>query len=195
MKTNKDLNRDSSTKDLLKFATEHGYHDNEGMDNSPSWMSQELDERAFAESKVRKNKNMTTKTKQLEKAFVKLMTDMGATFVDVTPQKDKTEHIADIVKKVDWEKRIRDIVIQNQIDTRGCPCDDCINRQVKHIKQLLFEYGEFIIGEDEENLLGKTESIFISNYEDRDKVIVTLNVEISNKLRNKLRQKNKEVLR
>jgi len=51
MNINKDLNRDSSTKDLLKFATEHGYHDNEGMDNSPSWMSQELDERVFAESK------------------------------------------------------------------------------------------------------------------------------------------------
>ena len=36
----------TKSKDLLKFATEHGYHDSEGMDNSPSWMSQELDERA-----------------------------------------------------------------------------------------------------------------------------------------------------
>ena len=85
---------------------------------------------------------MTNKTKHLEKAFEKLMTDMGATFVDVTPEKDKTDHNGDINKKIDWDERIRDIVIQNQIDTRGCPCDDCINRQVKHIKQLLFEYGE-----------------------------------------------------
>lgn len=45
--TNKNLNRNSPTRDLLRFAKEHGYHDNEGMDNSPSWMSQELDERAL----------------------------------------------------------------------------------------------------------------------------------------------------
>ena len=158
MKTNKDLNRDSSTKDLLKFATEHGYHDNEGMDNSPSWMSQELDERAFAESKVRKNKNMTTKTKQLEKAFVKLMTDMGATFVDVTPEKKQTDHNSDIVKKVDWDERIEAMKAKYRKkatelfykNNPGVPKWDIL--QNEHIKELLLEYGLWIIeaGEKED---------------------------------------------
>jgi len=49
-KQNKDLNRNSSTKDLLKFAKAHGYHSDESMDSSPSWMSQELDERAYVEA-------------------------------------------------------------------------------------------------------------------------------------------------
>jgi len=79
MNINKDLNRDSSTKDLLKFATEHGYHDNEGMDNSPSWMSQELDERAFAESKschpvlVKGEIPMTNTDKRLKEGIHKIL--------------------------------------------------------------------------------------------------------------------------
>jgi len=88
MNINKDLNRDSSTKDLLKFATEHGYHDNEGMDNSPSWMSQELDERAFAESKschpvlVKGEIPMTPTEKMLEEVKESLEKEMMVTLPD-----------------------------------------------------------------------------------------------------------------
>ena len=50
----KDLDRNSPTEDLLEFAKEFGYRDIEGMDASPAWMSQELDERAYREAKLKK---------------------------------------------------------------------------------------------------------------------------------------------
>jgi len=53
----KELNRNSSTKDLLEFATSWGYGDPDGMDASPSWMSQELQERAFEKHNKNKIKN------------------------------------------------------------------------------------------------------------------------------------------
>ena len=91
---------------------------------------------------------MTNKTKQIEKAFEKLMTDMGATFVDVTPEKKQTDHNPDIVKKVDWDERIEamkakyrkkatELFYSNYPEV---PKWDMLQNEC--IKQLLFEYGE-----------------------------------------------------
>ena len=101
---------------------------------------------------------MTNKTKQIEKAFEKLMTDMGATFVDVTPEKKQTDHNPDIVKKVDWDERIEamkakyrkkatELFYSNYPEV---PKWDML--QNEGIKQLLFEYGLWIIeaGEKED---------------------------------------------
>ena len=101
---------------------------------------------------------MKNKTKQLEKAFEKLMTDMGATFVDVTPEKKQTDHNSDIVKKVDWDERIEAMKTKYRNkatelfykNNPGVPKWDMLQNEC--IKQLLFEYGLWIIeaGEKED---------------------------------------------
>ena len=98
---------------------------------------------------------MTNKTKQIEKAFEKLMTDMGATFVDVTPEKKQTDHNPDIVKKVDWDKRIEKLTDKYYIESYSediKPTPDYAYMLKDDIKQLLFKYGLWIIkaGEKED---------------------------------------------
>ena len=96
---------------------------------------------------------MKNKTKQIEKAFVKLMTDMGATFVDVTPEKKQTDHNPDIVKKVDWDQRIEKFRHKHEgTNTGGAISTRMMDSMVYDIKQLLFKYGLWIIeaGEKED---------------------------------------------
>ena len=132
---------------------------------------------------------MKNKTDKLTKGFEKLMTDMGATFVDVTPEKKQTEHIADIVKKVDWDQRIKEIWIQDN------PIFIDYEIFKKRIKQLLFEYGESLIKEklfleSLESWVEKTykgERIYPEELRERMNFIYTV--------RARQGQKNKEVLK
>jgi len=134
MNINKDLNRDSSTKDLLKFATEHGYHDNEGMDNSPSWMSQELDERVFAESK---SCHPVLVKGEIPMTYTEKIDEMVRDFCSVAP-KSKSEvrqRISESIHQAKAEERER---VHRLVKLYGTPNCDYLH----HNKKQQHESGE-----------------------------------------------------
>jgi hypothetical protein len=70
--TKRELDRNSSTEDLLAFAKKWGYGDSEGCDASPSWMSQELQERGYKEHNLMPP-NKTENTSLLEESICNRM--------------------------------------------------------------------------------------------------------------------------